>query len=62
MSKLQTFLKQNTQPKIKVGDLAEKLGVHPTLIIMWRNGTRRPGRSKLKPLSKITGIAVNDLL
>lgn len=62
MTKLMTFLEQNTKPKIRVGDLADKLGVHPTLIIMWRNGTRRPGRSRLRALSKITKIAVNDLL
>ena len=43
-------------------ELAAQLGVTPGLISYWRAGKRRPGLDQLKPLSRITGIPVEDLL
>jgi transcriptional regulator with XRE-family HTH domain len=62
MSKLMQFLEENTKPKISALKLAQKLKVHPSLITLWRLGQRKPGKGKIKQLSKVTGIAVEDLL
>ncbi len=43
-------------------DLARELGVDRSLISHWLAGRRKPGRSKLISLSKITGIPIEDLL
>ncbi len=62
MTKLMQFLEENTKPKISALELAHKLRIHPSLITLWRQGTRKPGKSKLKALSRITGIPIEDLL
>lgn len=62
MTKLMQYLKDNTVPKITAKELADKLGVHQSLINLWREGKRKPGTKTLKPLSKLTGIRIEDLL
>ena len=62
MTKLMQFLEENTKPKISALELAHKLRIHPSLITLWRQGARKPGKSKLKALSRITGIPIEDLL
>jgi hypothetical protein len=62
MTKLMQFLEENTKPKISALKLAQKLKVHPSLITLWRLGQRKPGKSKLKRLSQVTGLPVEDLL
>jgi transcriptional regulator with XRE-family HTH domain len=62
MNKLQRYLDEVTRPKLSIDQIAEKLKVHPSLVTMWRRGTRNPGKAKLVALSKLTGIKVEDLL
>ena len=62
MTKLMKYLEEHTLPKITAQELAVKLGVDGSLITLWRQGKRKPGKSKLKTLSKVTGIPIEDLL
>ena len=43
-------------------ELAEKLGVSKASICQWENGRTRPSIKKLKPLSEILNISVEELL
>jgi transcriptional regulator with XRE-family HTH domain len=61
MTPLQQFLIENTEPKISKRDLAKKLKVDASLITLWMQGTRKPGKAKLQRVSQVTGIPM-DLL
>ena len=61
MTPLMQFLVENTEPKMSKRDLARKLKVDASLITLWMQGARKPGKSKLKRVSQITGIPL-DLL
>lgn len=62
MEKLVRFLEKHTKAKMTQADIARELGVSPSLVSYWMAGTRKPGRDKIKQLSKLTGIPVEDLL
>lgn len=65
MSKLIEWLEQNTRPApptFTVKELAAKLDVDQSLITLWRQGLRKPGKRKLVKVSKLTGIEIKDLL
>ena len=42
--------------------LARELGIDRTLVNHWLRGRRMPGRARLKDLSEVTGIKIEDLL
>lgn len=62
MKKLQQFLERATSPKMTQAEVAEKLGVSPSLVSLWMSGKRMPGRSKIKQLSELTGIKIEEFL
>ena len=62
MSKLMHWLDEQTRPKMSAKDIADRVKVHQSLVTMWRSGLRKPGKGKLRELSKLTGIKVEDLL
>jgi transcriptional regulator with XRE-family HTH domain len=62
MKKLQQFLERTTTPKMTQLEVAEKLGVSPSLVSLWMSGKRMPGRSKIKKLAELTGIKVEEFL
>jgi len=59
MKKLKKWL---TKCRMSQADLAREMAVHPSLVNHWLSGKRMPGRNKLKDLSEITGIKIEDLL
>lgn len=61
MTPLMQYLLDNTEPKISKRELAIKLKVDPSLITLWAQGTRKPGKSRLKRISQVTGIPVELL-
>ena len=60
--KLIAFLKSNRRKNLTHEVIAAKLGCSASLLSMWMSNARKPSRSLLKPLSKLTGIKVEDLL
>jgi transcriptional regulator with XRE-family HTH domain len=62
MSKLIKYLEDQTQPKISAKELAARIGISASLLSYWMSGHRKPGKSKLQKVSKITGIKIEDLL
>jgi transcriptional regulator with XRE-family HTH domain len=62
MTRLMKFLEDNTKPKMTAQELAGKVGVHSSLVSLWRTGQRKPGAKQLKALSKVTGIPIAELL
>jgi len=56
------FLVENTEPKISKQSLARQVRVHPSLITLWMQGLRKPGRATLQRLSKVTGLSIEELL
>lgn len=51
------------QKKVRTqADIARELGVHRSLVNHWIMGRRKPSRKLLKPLSRLTGIKIEDLL
>jgi len=56
------FLEENTKPRYEAKTLAQRIGVSPSLVSLWRIGARKPSSRNLKRLSEVTGIAVEDLL
>jgi transcriptional regulator with XRE-family HTH domain len=62
MSKLIRWMEENTRPRYQLDELAGKLGVSQSLLTLWRQGKRKPGRPQLVKLSKLTGIKIEDLL
>jgi transcriptional regulator with XRE-family HTH domain len=56
------YLKEATEPRITASALAEKIGVDQSLITLWKTGKRKPGVAKLKAVSRVTGIPIEDLL
>jgi transcriptional regulator with XRE-family HTH domain len=42
--------------------LAVQLGIHRSAVTHWVKGHNKPDREKLKRLSEITGISVEELL
>lgn len=62
MSKLIRYLEEQTKPKITAKQLAAKLGVSQSLLSYWMSGDRKPGAGKLKQISRVTGIKLEDLL
>jgi transcriptional regulator with XRE-family HTH domain len=59
MKKLRTWFKSSGWSQNK---LALALGVNRSAITHWINGSNKPDRRRLKQLSEITGIPVEDLL
>lgn len=62
MKKLVSFLEKVTRPRITQRQIAEQMGVDPSLVSHWMAGRRKPGRDKIKQLSELTGIKAEDLL
>jgi transcriptional regulator with XRE-family HTH domain len=62
MKKLSAYIEKVTTPKVQQKEIAEKMGVHPSLVSHWMAGRRKPGRDKLKQLSALTGIKIEDLI
>lgn len=62
MKKLSAYIERVTSPKMMQKEIAEKMGVDPSLVSHWMAGRRKPGRDKLKQLSQLTGIKIEDLL
>jgi transcriptional regulator with XRE-family HTH domain len=62
MSKLMQWLDENTRPNYTLDGIAEKLKVSQSIVTLWRQGKRKPGRAQLRKLSQLTGLRVEDLL
>ncbi len=62
MSKLIQWLNENTLPVTTLKDIAGQLKVDPSLVSLWRQGKRKPGKRQLKNLSRLIGIKIEDLL
>jgi transcriptional regulator with XRE-family HTH domain len=62
MKKLAAYLKKVTTPAMTPAEIAHKMGVSQSTVSLWMSGKRRPGLGKLKQLSQLTGIKIEDLL
>lgn len=62
MTKLAVYLKKVTTPRMTATEIAHKMGVSQSTVSLWMSGKRRPGLDKLKQLSTLTGIKIEDLL
>ena len=62
MKKLTEYIKNATTPSMTQKKIALHMGVDPSLVSHWMAGRRKPHASKLKQLSKLTGIKIEDLL
>jgi transcriptional regulator with XRE-family HTH domain len=62
MTKLMQWLDENTQPNMTLAELAQKLKVSQSIVTLWRQGKRKPGRAQLRKLSALTGLRVEELL
>lgn len=62
MKKLAVYLKKVTTPAMTATEIAQKMGVSSSTVSLWMSGKRRPGLDRLKQLSELTGIKIEDLL
>jgi transcriptional regulator with XRE-family HTH domain len=62
MKKLAVYLRKVTTPAMTAAEIAKRLDVSQSTVSLWMSGKRRPGLNKLKQLSALTGIKVEDLL
>jgi transcriptional regulator with XRE-family HTH domain len=51
-----------TRTRKSQAQLARELGVSRSLVCHWMRGDRMPGRGKLKTISQLTGLKIEDLL
>ncbi len=52
---------RTTARTLKIEEIAQACGVHPSTIYKWMNGNTRPDKLKMEKVSELTNIPVNEL-